>query len=523
MFVPRAHVYLGNPNKRSWFSGSTRPKNSQPKHKVNLVEYVRMPCLVPTFIGAIVGFMIICGGTMLCLMGYNPGRFLGYSAKTTNIVNPNSSTANITEPTVLVSTASDLPNLKVLTYIGPIFMGIGFFVMMVAVVLYCEIKDKYVTHILPERDVKRLKKNELYDMIICEFRKNYFRGIEVPLKSKKRVNENATEKKLPTLFKALSISTPALLITPEMQRKWRERDRVMSISVPITPKLVERVQVLPVALLRRESWLKTSSLPNIRPKNSVREDMRACKKCRSQFVNQRDISKSFQQNMSDFRTPKDDKAFDNPAFRDSPTETIRLTEIGPTNSLDSPVFSHGTHVTKVQVHMEDTPQDNMQELNNTDARGYTLRSVSIQEGACTQQPDMSDLPDACLRQHRMSDSTDNRSKSVAKDDREIASPQDVVIDCDADDSLLDGHAEQALTRVKSLHNISNKRDREYRDNMGHRGPYKTCIGIFKSESCLDQLRHHYVDIDDDDARSDDSLTLTDDVMKYFEKTDLLQV
>ncbi|XP_033738367.1 uncharacterized protein LOC117325946 [Pecten maximus] len=516
MFVPRAHVYLEKPNKKSWFSGSSRPKISKPKHKVNLVEYVRMPCLIPTFIGTIVGFMIICGGTVLCLMGYNPGKFLGYSAKTTNNLNSNISSANITEPTVLVSTAPELPNLKVLTYIGPVFMGIGFFVMMVAVVLYCEIKDKYVTHILPDRDVKQLRKDELYDMIISEFRKNYFRGIEVPLKSKTVQRENSIEKKLPTLFKALSISTPALLITPEMQRKWRDRDRVMSISVPISAKQVERVRVVPIARTRRESWLKTSSLPNIRPKSAIREAMRASKKCRSQFVNNSEISKSFQENMSHLTTLKDDTGCDNPAFRDSPTETIKLTEIGPTHSPDSPVFSHGTHLTKVQVHMEASHQDNMQDYNNTDARGYTLRRVSIQEGACSQQQDVSDSPDSQSTQDPVCDSPESCSVVIDAD----VDPDDVALDCDSEEQLLEEHKGRELTRVKSLFNLSEGRDRKV--DSGQVGPYKTCIGIFRSESCLDQLRKDYVETDDD-ARSDDSFTLTDDVMKYFEKSDLLPV
>ncbi|OWF36055.1 uncharacterized protein LOC110442167 [Mizuhopecten yessoensis] len=516
MFVPRAHVYLERPNKKSWFSGASRPKSSQPKHKVNLVEYVRMPCLIPTFVGTIVGFMIICGGTVLCLMGYNPGKFLGYSAKTTNILNPNISSANITEPTLLVSTAPEIPNLKVLTYIGPVFMGIGFFVMMVAVVLYCEIKDKYVTHILPDRDVKQLRKDELYDMIISEFRKNYFRGIEVPLKPKTDLKENPIEKELPTLFKALSISTPALLITPEMQRKWRDRDRVMSISVPISAKQVERVRVVPIAVTRRESWLKTSSLPNIRPKGAIREAMRASKKSKSQFVNHREISKSFQENISNLTTTKEGPGCDNPAFRDSPTETIKLTQIGPILSPDSPVFSHGTHLTKVQVHMEASQQDNMQDYNSADARGYTLRRDSIQEDPCEQQQDVSDSPDAHIPQGYRCSSPDACSVVIDAD----VSPEDVVIDCDSKELLLGKPAKHELTRVKSLYNLSEGRD--YKVDPGQVGPYKTCIGIFRSESCLDQLRNHYVDVDDD-ASSDDSLTLTDDVMKYFDKTDLLPV
>ncbi|XP_060078139.1 uncharacterized protein LOC132557636 [Ylistrum balloti] len=515
MFVPRAHVYLEKPNKKSWFSGTSRPKSRQPKHKVNLVEYVRMPCLVPTFIGTIVGFMIICGGTFLCLMGYNPGKFLGYSTKTTNTFNSNISSTNITEPSVLVSSAPDLPNLKVLTYIGPVFMGIGFFVMMVAVVLYCEIKDKYVTHILPDRDVKQLRKDELYDMIISEFRKNYFRGIEVPLKSKTDQKENPMEKKLPTLFKALSISTPALLITPEMQRKWRDRDRNMSISVPISAKQVERVRIVPIAVTRRESWLKTSSLPNIRPKSAIREAMRASKKCRSQFVNNSEISKSFQENMGNL-TKDDTTGCDNPAFRDSPTETIKMTEIGPTHSPDSPVFSHGTHLTKVQVHMEASHQDNMQDHNNSDARGYTLRRVSIQEGSCEQEQDESDLPDACLTKDPACNSPDACSLVIDAE----ASPENVVIDCDSEALLLEDHRNRELTRVKSLYNLSEGRDCKL--NSGQVGPYKTCIGIFRSESCLDRLRNHYVEVEDD-TRSEDSLTLTDDVMKYFDKTDLLPV
>ena len=71
-----------------------------------------------------------------------------------------------------------------MVYTGPVVTGVGFFGVMMALVLFCAIIDRFLMAILPIKgEIRKIKKNMLYDMIINEFRKNYFRGIEVPVKT----------------------------------------------------------------------------------------------------------------------------------------------------------------------------------------------------------------------------------------------------------------------------------------------------------------------------------------------------
>ena len=66
-------------------------------------------------------------------------------------------------------------------------MGVGFFGVTMTVVLFCEIKDKYLMAILPTKgQVRKIKKDMLYDIIKRDFRNNYDRGIYVPIQKEER-------------------------------------------------------------------------------------------------------------------------------------------------------------------------------------------------------------------------------------------------------------------------------------------------------------------------------------------------
>lgn len=98
-----------------------------------------MFCLWFIFIGIIVGVFILISGMFMSFIGYDFIKFLGIFEED-KMKNLNGIVNGIGLEIV--------EGLRVLVYVGLVFMGIGFFVMIVVVVFYCEIKEKYVCNIL---------------------------------------------------------------------------------------------------------------------------------------------------------------------------------------------------------------------------------------------------------------------------------------------------------------------------------------------------------------------------------------
>ncbi|KAK3089134.1 hypothetical protein FSP39_001108 [Pinctada imbricata] len=414
MFVPRARVQIGNPgSRRGWFSpNSSSSKRNKIKHKLQWYECVRMPCLLPTLISIIIGSMVILSGALMSFVGYNPEIFVESPKVNDRVVTVG---RNISGNGTTVHGEGSLEKtnesrLKALTYIGPVFMGIGFFIMMVASVLYCEIKDKYISSVLPRKDVKRLKKEALYDMIIAEFRKNYFRGIEVPLKKTstkkhKKSESDDVQKEFPTLLKALSISQPALFITPEVQRKWQDLRKLTP-----TPSTGRRRR-------RRfhsfnEPWLKTSSLPNIRPKPA--QVPNNSEEINNQLNNATEISKNGEQSENVIIPENntdgyEDKTigFDNPAFRTSPTEKTPKIQISPPTSPESSLAS--AKVAEVVVHIPEDENKREKQIDpesiGLDKRGYTEKRQSAENKTGDRRTSVVSIEDINLQQK-----TDNEEK-----------------------------------------------------------------------------------------------------------------
>ena len=445
---------------------------------------------MPTVISIIIGTLVIVSGALMSFVGYNPEVFAGPNTSGEEVVLRNVSTNG----TYLALKSPDTgpSRLKALTYIGPVFMGIGFFVMMVAAVLYCEIKDKYVTSVLPRKDVKQMKKEALYDMIIEEFRKNYFRGIELPIrkpssKKRKKAVEKA-EKELPTLLKALSMSQPALMITPDVQRKWHD-DRKHR-QVPSTNKKRKRPPHI------SEHWLKTSSLPNIRSKptaqvhprvdNLYRQRKLAMKTSKS--CDDRYYDTNIENNLKD--DIRNTIGVDNPAFRTSPTEKTPQIQISPPTSPETSMTSRKT--TDVIVHIQDDANDGDRKRillsvsdSESDNRGFTQRRLSENDMGTSCEDNLLEIK--------------NNNNVVSVDDVTLQSPDD---------------NEHASTVKVKLSGYKSEVGLDYR----RRGPYKTFIGIFRSESGLDKIRKLTKTKSENDADSLDSLTLSDDLMKNFEMT-----
>ncbi|XP_062572671.1 uncharacterized protein LOC134234609 [Saccostrea cucullata] len=493
MFVPRAHVHLSNPDsKRLWFSRRPSRRNVI-QRKLKWYECVRMPCLMPTLVGTAIGVLILISGTLMSFIGYNPRAFLGIPEED----HTNRFRSNVTD-----TTAVSVEGLKVLAYVGPVFMGVGFFVMIIAVVLYCEIKEKYVCNILPQQNVnvKQVQKDVLYDMIIDEFRKNYFRGIQVPIQ-KRTKRQKSVEERYPTLFKALSISTPALIITPEIQRKWKN-----SCEASPNPSRSRRKKYI------YDTWLKTSSLPNIRARAGQRQALRNERRVHRRAVFQDRLSKSCDHHDMQSKsvdTDKDDRGscFDNPAYRTSPPQE----KLPPQIQVSPPSTPDTLEVDLTNISV----QVDYHEIPN----GKIIHSVSCN----TTDDSCRTFSSGHISSSRSFTSDLSRSDTRGLTMKRRLYPQSCIDLCDEESS--DKHVLVTLDNVTAQKNLqcqtqlrSGKRGMFIRNSKP--GPYKTLIGVFRSESCLDRIKKFTKPNSDKDNDSLDSFTLTEDVLKNFEMAEL---
>nr|KAG5698298.1 hypothetical protein BaRGS_017000 [Batillaria attramentaria] len=212
-----------------------------------------MPCLTPTIFVVFLGLLVLAGGAGMCVLGYIPDK-----------VTTLSEDGNTTTVTMVPRDARYYAT-KSLSYTGPILMGCGFFAIIVSCVLYCEIVDRYAV-LMPKKPDKTVKRQDLMEMILGDFKKSYFRGIEVPLRKEEPPTQKR-EREKETLLKALSISTPVLLMSPDLAPTWRfshypyryPGHRHFALK-PRHPKLKQLGQS---GSSGHEPWLKTSSLPNI--------------------------------------------------------------------------------------------------------------------------------------------------------------------------------------------------------------------------------------------------------------------
>ena len=187
----------------------------------------------------------------MTLTGYKPALILPwYTVENNNTVNE---TRTNSERKVL----GEPGPLRIMVYTGPIIMGVGFFGIMMAVVLFCEIKDRYLMAILPTKgEIRKIKKDMLYDMIINEFRKNYFRGIEVPIR--KEDDKKHGFKKWSFSFSGSGGSFISFArchshdLYKLVKRKHKSKEKWKNATFP--KRSIS------------DAWMKTSSLPNIKQK-----------------------------------------------------------------------------------------------------------------------------------------------------------------------------------------------------------------------------------------------------------------
>jgi hypothetical protein len=278
------------------FAGK-RKRRRLPIKKLKWYEFAIMPCLVPNVVGFIVGFVILCSGALLCYVGYNPEMFRNNPSY--NLVNTTISNDDILETVTPILTKYK----PLMTFIGSILMGTGLVVAIVAVVLYCEIREKHLQSIMLNQCIHS-KKCDLYDNMIEVFKKKQSRCNEL----KRKLSE------MPMLYETLDVRRLSFLFTPEVLRRHQRRRRTNS----------------------DETWLKTTSMPNI---NTPLPE-------HSHFHGDRNIDKEKIMHKDNSR----------PKCRESAQEAIELDDISPDFKQGKKGKSRKTDMTQCVVHI-DTEED----------------------------------------------------------------------------------------------------------------------------------------------------------------------
>ena len=236
--------------------GGRRSHHSKTSGTLKRPFYFKDTCKTPyccrTLLVIFSGLILIGSGTIMTLTGYKPALLLPWYAEENNVTSTNETNEESGSEVL-----GEPGPLRIMVYTGPILMGVGFFGVMMAVVLFCEIKDRYLMAILPTKgQVRKIKKDILYDIIISEFRKNYFRGIEVPIKKEERKKSSSKKWSFSLSGSGSSFISFARRHSHDLfklvKRKQKAKEKWINATFPkrSTP----------------DYWMKTSSLPNIKHK-----------------------------------------------------------------------------------------------------------------------------------------------------------------------------------------------------------------------------------------------------------------
>lgn len=334
VYVTRAHVTIGDAHKKERRRGPIVPR-----HVFQVSDIRRTPYCFSTFFVTFVGLIVVSGGVIMTIIGYKPSILLPWY----HSINQTSQ-LNDTNPSAIPSVLGEPGPLRVLVYIGPILMGIGVFSMMVAIVLFCEIKDRYFNNILPKTIPGHQKRDKMYDKIIEEFRKNYFRGIEVPLKPPRKRSKGRFSF---SLSRSGSLISFGRRLSHDFQKRFRKPSRDSQTEKQTTKPKQKRSTIR--KHLVSDSWMKTSSLPNIRHKDSI-HSIYGVENC--QCPSPARTTKSCGPTLEKLQAVKDANGVDNPAYKNSPPDKIARTKPLLTKHESLDTSNKNKHVTTVIVHRE---------------------------------------------------------------------------------------------------------------------------------------------------------------------------
>ena len=164
MFVARAGINSkgDSVNQQSGLTALLAPKRRKKQEFICWLPFMWRPCL-----GGLVGLLVFLGGVAMSVVGF-------YSKKLST------SQANNGTHTYDVINNNKRFHVNNLTYLGPVIMGCGCFVMVVACVVVCEARDRQVRQKIEEmkkkREARRDKKTSLYDTILAHVRRTASTG-----------------------------------------------------------------------------------------------------------------------------------------------------------------------------------------------------------------------------------------------------------------------------------------------------------------------------------------------------------
>ena len=144
----------------SGIAGVTKKTEHRPKEKLPLRERLYIPCMWSTCGGCFIGLLIFCAGTALVVVAY----FAEYFSSTVTTEHRHNSTVIVTNRNAALKFF-----LHALSYIGPVIMGVGAFLVIMIGVVVCETRDKVLDLMQKQRKGKEVKKNpDLYKLILEE-------------------------------------------------------------------------------------------------------------------------------------------------------------------------------------------------------------------------------------------------------------------------------------------------------------------------------------------------------------------
>ena len=161
MFVPRSSLIGLIVKKEAQLEKRQRKQRNIPKRKRRVKDTKKalrffIPFMWGTCIGVFVGLIILGSGAAMCATGYYAEFF---------------SKAEVSNGTHVMEVRRDhrkIYHMSTLTILGPVLMGIGCFVIVVACVVVFETRDKIVSEVIAHSVSNASKKHDFYDVIISK-------------------------------------------------------------------------------------------------------------------------------------------------------------------------------------------------------------------------------------------------------------------------------------------------------------------------------------------------------------------
>ncbi len=134
------------------------------RSKLTLRQRMYIPCMWSSCLSCCSGFSMMFGGMAMSFMGYY-AEYFASSGETALIPSYNG-----TEEYLHINSALKF-HISNFRYIGPLFMGLGTFLAIVACVIVLETRDK-VLEMMEEKQWKKYKKKaDFYDLIVLEMKR----------------------------------------------------------------------------------------------------------------------------------------------------------------------------------------------------------------------------------------------------------------------------------------------------------------------------------------------------------------